>query len=56
MTQALAKGKGKGKDMHEGVPICYNWNKGIACKRTPSLFAHVCLICKSEEHGKHNHP
>ena len=56
MTQALAKGKGKGKDMHEGTPICYNWNKGVACKRTPCLFAHVCLICKSEEHGKHNHP
>ena len=35
----FAKGKGKGKaksdDRHEGVPICYNYNKGAPCRNTP---------------------
>ena len=46
-----SKGKGKGgktksDDMHEGVPICYNYNRCVACKKTPCGFAHVCLVCK----------
>ena len=49
------KGKGKGSDMHEGVPICYNWNRGAPCKKDPCQFAHVCLICKSADHPKSGH-
>jgi hypothetical protein len=49
------KGKGKGSDMHDGVPICYNWNRGVACKKDPCQFAHVCLICKSSDHPKSGH-
>ena len=50
LSRDWAKGKGKGKtksdDRHEGVPICYNYNRGVPCKNTPCGFAHVCLVCK----------
>ena len=56
LTGAFAKGKGKGnKDTHEGVPICYNWNRGAPCKNNPCQFAHVCLICKKKDHPKKDH-
>ena len=57
------KGKGKGKgaskgsdDTHDGKPICYNWNRDVACKAGPACsFAHVCLICKKPDHPKIRH-
>ena len=54
MTNAAAasapKGGGKGgKDMHNGKPICYNWNKGAPCTRTPCGYAHVCIVCKGTQ-------
>ena len=50
-----AGGKGKSDDTHNGVPICYNWNRGAPCKQDPCRFAHVCLICKKEDHPKKDH-
>ena len=49
-AKGKAGGKGKSDDMHNGVPICYNWNRGAPCKQVPCRFAHVCLICKTEDH------
>ena len=57
LVGAFSKGKGKGKDQHEGKPICYNWNRGAPCRKGAACtFAHVCLICKKEDHTKANHP
>ena len=48
------KGKGKGRDTHEGKAICYNWNRGAPCKQSPCPMAHVCLLCKAD-HMKKDH-
>ena len=50
-----SKGKGKGDDTHNGVPICYNWNRGAPCRKGAGCtYAHVCLICKAD-HPKKDH-
>ena len=44
------KGKGKGTKTGDGTPICFNYNKGTACRNTPCTMAHVCLKCHATDH------
>lgn len=50
----LGKGAGKGgQDIrHNGKPICYNWNRGVACRNPQCDMAHVCLLCKGPHRKK----
>ena len=51
-----AKGIGRGKDMFNGKPICYNWNRNAPCKQSPCNFAHVCLVCQANHRKCEGHP
>ena len=48
--------KKAGKGPSKGQPsICFNWNKGTACRYTPCPFQHVCEHCESPSHPKMHH-
>ena len=41
-AKGAAKGKSKSAD---GKPICFAYNNGQACRKTPCTFLHVCQVC-----------
>ena len=53
--QGAYSGDKRKKGVHSTEPLCYNWNFGRGCNRSPCLYSHACLHCGGAHRAKDCH-
>lgn len=47
--------KRRPREENKRQSVCWNWNRGEPCVRTPCSYLHVCEWCKNSSHPRINH-